>query len=77
MVAEIALNAIGSALAVVLMYVHSHAAFGNPVPRWLSTAVCVRDHKRDSSKPHKNDYQIHPMAAEKTILQNVYTTVSL
>jgi hypothetical protein len=76
MVAEIALNALGSALAVVLMYVHSHAAFGDPVPRWLSRAVCIRDHERNSAMSYTNNNRIHLMNPQKANTNDVHTTVS-
>ena len=81
MVAEISLNAGGTFLAVMIMYLHSKAAFGVPVPGWLLKLLwiggnCKKREKRPIANASYTNGSATMTLAEKTIIANVYTTVS-
>jgi hypothetical protein len=76
-VSEIALNAIATALSVMIMYLHSKSAFGDPVPRWLINLFCIPYcRNRKISMVQENDKTIELISADKTAIDNIHTAVS-
>jgi hypothetical protein len=55
MLAEISLNAVGTLIAVVIMYLHVNAAYDEPVPSWLLTITCTKTRIiRASKRPYSD-----------------------
>jgi hypothetical protein len=77
MIAEIALNAIGTIIAAAIMYVHSKGTLGHTVPKCLMKVVFIYDEKRKMTMFYKNKNNISATPSKVIVGKTIeHTAVS-
>ncbi len=66
MLAEISLNAVGTLVAVVIMYLHVSAAYDEPVPGWLLKITCTANRIVHTPKRSYSDWRPLSVVTQKT-----------